>query len=54
METGEVSLPDSFEDTVLQINKNEPSEQFAKDYLEQADLFLTQIKDLFAREKETV
>ncbi|MCH7534866.1 MAG: HEPN domain-containing protein, partial [Bacteroidetes bacterium] len=52
--TGEVSMPSDFETTVLQINKEEPSETFAKDYLEKASIFLTQVKDLMTRETEPV
>jgi sulfite reductase (ferredoxin) len=36
---------DSFADLVLQINKNEPSEEFASKYLAQADDILTRIKN---------
>jgi len=39
--TGEILLQGSFTDMVLQINKNEPSEAFARAYLQQASDFLT-------------
>ncbi len=38
--TGEFQFEPGFKETVLQINKNEPGEEFAKDYLNQAQLFL--------------
>lgn len=46
VETGELALPTSFPELVLQINKYEPSEEFAKRYLEQADQFFNQITSL--------
>lgn len=46
VETGEVNLPVSFHELVLQVNKNEPSEHFASAYLEQADGFYQQITSL--------
>ena len=42
--TGEISLATSFNDLVLQINQNEPSEAFAKAYLDEAADFFTTIK----------
>jgi len=42
--TGEISLDGTFNDLVLQINKNEPSESFAKTYLQQAANFFTAVK----------
>lgn len=42
--TGELSLQGSFNDLVLQINKQEPSEEFAIAYLQQAGDFLNTIK----------
>jgi sulfite reductase (ferredoxin) len=42
--TGEFSLDGTFSDLVLQINKNEPSEEFAAAYRKQADLFLANVK----------
>lgn len=38
--SGRFPLENSFEDLVLQLNKNEPSENFAKSYLEHAEQFL--------------
>ncbi|QKJ29452.1 HEPN domain-containing protein [Mucilaginibacter mali] len=45
VETGEVSLNTTFDELVLQINKNEPTEAFAAAYLRDAELFLTQVKE---------
>ncbi|MTI31362.1 HEPN domain-containing protein [Xanthovirga aplysinae] len=42
-EGGEVTLPLDFETLVLQINKNEPEEVFAKAYLEQAEDFYSMV-----------
>jgi len=42
--TGEISLNGSFNDLVLQINKNEPSESFAAAYIKQAADFLETVK----------
>jgi sulfite reductase (ferredoxin) len=42
--TGLVSLPASFNDLVLQINQNEPSETFATTYLQSAEEFLNDMK----------
>ena len=42
--TGEISLPTSFNDLVLQINKNEPSEIFAAAYIKEAAEFLETVK----------
>jgi len=42
--TGEFNINSSFNDLVLQINKNEPSEEFAKAYLKAATDFLTTVK----------
>jgi sulfite reductase (ferredoxin) len=39
VETGEVVLGHSFSEIVLQINKNEPTEEFATTYLKEAELF---------------
>jgi sulfite reductase (ferredoxin) len=43
--TGEFELPGTFNDLVLQINQNEPSEAFATAYLAQATEFLNKSKD---------
>ncbi len=42
--TGLVELPVSFNDLVLQINQNEPSEAFATAYLQSAEEFLNEMK----------
>jgi sulfite reductase (ferredoxin) len=42
---GEFELPGTFNDLVLQINQNEPSEEFATAYLAQATEFLNKSKD---------
>ena len=42
--TGEIKLNTSFNDLVLAINKNEPSEVFAQNYLQTAADFLTAVK----------
>ncbi|MDB5124660.1 MAG: sir [Mucilaginibacter sp.] len=42
--TGEIDLNSSFNDLVLQINKNEPSEAFAREYVNAATEFLKTVK----------
>ena len=42
--TGEFALDGTFSDLVLQINKNEPSEEFATTYRKQAEVFLANVK----------
>ena len=44
VETGEITLPSSFNELVLQINKNEPTEEFATAYLASVTDFIDQIK----------
>jgi len=44
VEKGEFSLNGTFNDLVLQINKNEPSEEFATRYLAAASSFLADVK----------
>ncbi|WP_295771403.1 nitrite/sulfite reductase [uncultured Mucilaginibacter sp.] len=44
VETGLVTLPVSFNDLVLQINQNEPSEAFASAYQQSAEEFLNEMK----------
>jgi sulfite reductase (ferredoxin) len=55
VETGLIAIPENFKEFVLRINKNEPTEAFAKTYLADANKFL---KDVFvyrtSEEKETV
>ena len=43
--TGEYAFEGTFTDTVLQINKNEPSEAFATAYLSAAEGFLSTSKE---------
>ncbi len=42
--TGEINVNGSFNDLVLQINQNEPSKEFAENYISQAAEFLTTVK----------
>jgi sulfite reductase (ferredoxin) len=44
VQTSEVPLEQSFSDLVLQINKNEPSEAFAAQYLQEAESFYSTLK----------
>lgn len=44
VESGEFTFATSFADLVLQINKNEPSAEFAKQYYGEASQFLNEIK----------
>ncbi len=44
IDKGEIKIEGSFNDLVLQINKNEPSESFATAYLKQAADFLATVK----------
>jgi len=43
-ETGEISLDSTFKELVLQINKNEPTKEFAEQYFDRAQTFLHQVK----------
>ena len=43
VETGDVALPQNFAEYVLRINKNEPTEAFAKAYLKDAANFVRQV-----------
>ncbi len=43
--TGEIEIDGTFNDLILQINKNEPSEGFATQYLQQAKVFLQTVAD---------
>jgi sulfite reductase (ferredoxin) len=45
IETNEIELGGSFNDVVLQINKNEPTQEFAAAYLTQAADFLEKVKE---------
>ncbi len=44
VETGKLELGGSFEQLVLQINKNNPSREFAEAYLQQAEAFIEKAK----------
>ncbi|HBI40175.1 MAG TPA: nitrite reductase [Tenacibaculum sp.] len=50
VETNKVKLSTTFEELVYQINKNEPTEAFAKKYLEEAKAFYTTI-DVYRKAK---
>jgi sulfite reductase (ferredoxin) len=52
VETSEVNIDGVFRDFVLQINKNEPSEQFAEHYLKDAEEIIKQAS--IFRERETL
>jgi len=45
-----IKLSSSFKELVLQINKNEPSEDFAHSYLEQANLFFKEVQAIRAKQ----
>ncbi len=49
IESGVISLKTSFSSMVYQINKNEPSEEFAMQYLEDAKTFFKLVDDLRAK-----
>jgi len=54
--TGDVRLPegfDTFESLALQINKNEPSQAFATDYLQYAEAFFQESKAVYAADVVT-
>jgi sulfite reductase (ferredoxin) len=44
VETGLIKIESTFKELVLQINKNEPSKEFAELYFSQAQAFLNQVK----------
>ena len=50
IETNKIELNTTFKDLVYQINKNEPSEAFAKDYIAQATVFFDKIETFRAQE----
>ena len=52
VETGIISLPTSFKEHVLQINKHDPSQEFAQLYFNQAQEFYNQVKQ--QRELQTL
>ena len=50
IESNKIELNSTFRDLVYQINKNEPSEAFAKDYIAQATVFFDKIETFRAQE----
>ncbi|WP_149205602.1 HEPN domain-containing protein [Flavobacterium johnsoniae] len=50
IDTNKIELNSTFKDLVYQINKNEPSEAFAKDYIAQAIVFFDKIETFRAQE----
>lgn len=50
IDTNKIELNSTFKDLVYQINKNEPSEAFAKDYIAQATVFFDKIETFRAQE----
>ncbi|MEH0155062.1 nitrite reductase [Limibacter armeniacum] len=46
VDAGKIKLDSSFTDLVLQINKNEPTKEFAETFIAQAATFLQTVKDL--------
>lgn len=50
IESNKIELNSTFKDLVYQINKNEPSETFAKDYIAQAIVFFDKIETFRAQE----
>ena len=44
VETGKFELEQSFEEMALQLNRNQPSESFAKSYLQDAEAFLNKVE----------
>ncbi|CAC9972787.1 HEPN domain-containing protein [Flavobacterium panici] len=50
IENNKIELNTTFKDLVYQINKNEPSETFAKDYIAQAVVFFDKIETFRAQE----
>ena len=51
IETGEISLGKSFSEFALQINKREPSKEFASDYFLEASEFLKKVKTYRSKNK---
>lgn len=48
VQTKEVNFENSFAETVLQINKNEPSQEFAEQYLKEANAFFGKVQAIRA------
>lgn len=51
--SGRIPIANGFADVVLQLNKNEPTEAFAKTYLEDAKSFLNQVENFRKSELES-
>ncbi len=54
VQTGEYAVETTFKDLVLKINKNEPSEAFAKSYLSEAERFVNEIESLRTKQAVTL
>ena len=54
VETGKIQLSTSFKDFVYQMNEHEPTEEFAKKYLEDAQLFLKRVDAYRTKEVQSV
>lgn len=54
VETGKIELSTSFKDFVYQMNEHEPTEEFAKKYLEDAQLFLKRVDAYRTKEVQNV
>ncbi len=52
--SGKIEVGGSFTDLVLQLNKNQPTEAFAKGYLADAKLFLNQVETFRKSELESI
>jgi sulfite reductase (ferredoxin) len=48
--TNKIELPSTFSELVYQINKNEPSEEFAKKYIQEATAFFEQLESYRAKD----
>ena len=54
VQTGEFSLTESFKDHVLRINKNEPTETFAKQFMADAEKFYETVEELRVKQAAIV
>ncbi|WP_029035126.1 HEPN domain-containing protein [Salinimicrobium terrae] len=54
VETGKISLSTTFKDFVYQMNEHEPTEEFAKKYLEDSQLFLKRVDAYRTKEVQSV
>ncbi|MBL7877290.1 MAG: nitrite reductase, partial [Cyclobacteriaceae bacterium] len=50
--SGDIELPFPFREFVLRINKNEPTQAFAADYLESSEKFLADVQSFRNTSKE--